>query len=44
MKEGASAFLTKPVQEDQLISTVESLVDPVAPNNRPGLRVPVQQD
>jgi chemosensory pili system protein ChpA (sensor histidine kinase/response regulator) len=26
MKEGASAFLTKPVQEDQLISTVESLI------------------
>jgi chemosensory pili system protein ChpA (sensor histidine kinase/response regulator) len=44
MKEGASGFLTKPVQEDQLISTVESLVDPVTPKNRSGLRVPVQQD
>jgi chemosensory pili system protein ChpA (sensor histidine kinase/response regulator) len=44
MKEGASGFLTKPVQEDQLISTVESLVDPVAPKNRSALRVPLQQD
>jgi len=44
MKEGASGFLTKPVQEDQLISTVEGLVDPVTPKNRLGLRVPVQQD
>jgi chemosensory pili system protein ChpA (sensor histidine kinase/response regulator) len=44
MKEGASGFLTKPVQEDQLISTVEGLVDPVTPKNRSGLRVPVQQD
>ncbi len=26
MKEGASAFLTKPVQEDQLIATVEGLI------------------
>jgi chemosensory pili system protein ChpA (sensor histidine kinase/response regulator) len=26
MKEGASAFLTKPVQEDQLITTVEGLI------------------
>jgi chemosensory pili system protein ChpA (sensor histidine kinase/response regulator) len=26
MKEGASAFLTKPVQEDQLISAVEALI------------------
>ena len=44
MKEGASGFLTKPVQEDQLISTVESLIDPVTPKSRSGLRVPVQQD
>jgi chemosensory pili system protein ChpA (sensor histidine kinase/response regulator) len=44
MKEGASGFLTKPVQEDQLISTVESLVEPVTPRSRLGLRVPVQQD
>ena len=26
MKEGASAFLTKPVQEDQLLATVEQLM------------------
>jgi FixJ family two-component response regulator len=26
MKEGAAAFLTKPVQEDQLISTLEQLM------------------
>jgi FixJ family two-component response regulator len=26
MKEGASAFLTKPVQEDQLIAAVEQLM------------------
>jgi chemosensory pili system protein ChpA (sensor histidine kinase/response regulator) len=44
MKEGASGFLTKPVQEDQLISTVESLIDPVKPKGRSALRVPVQQD
>ncbi|HEY4776743.1 MAG TPA: response regulator [Candidatus Acidoferrales bacterium] len=44
MKEGASGFLTKPVQEDQLISTVESLVEPVTLKSRLGLRVPVQQD
>jgi len=44
MKEGASGFLTKPVQEDQLISTVESLVEPVTLKSRLGLRVPMQQD
>ena len=44
MKEGASGFLTKPVQEDQLISTVEGLIDPVKPKGRTALRVPVQQD
>jgi chemosensory pili system protein ChpA (sensor histidine kinase/response regulator) len=31
MKEGASAFLTKPVQEDQLISAVEQLMGTEAP-------------
>jgi chemosensory pili system protein ChpA (sensor histidine kinase/response regulator) len=31
MKEGASAFLTKPVQEDQLVATVESLIEPETP-------------
>jgi len=44
MKEGASGFLTKPVQEDQLISTVEGLIEPVKPKGRPALRVPVMQD
>jgi len=44
MKEGASGFLTKPVQEDQLISTVEGLVEPVTLKSRLGSRVPVQQD
>jgi chemosensory pili system protein ChpA (sensor histidine kinase/response regulator) len=44
MKEGASGFLTKPVQEDQLISTIESLIDPVTPKGRSAFRVPVQQD
>src|SRR6202522_1505177 len=44
MKEGASGFLTKPVQEDQLISTIESLIEPVKPKGRPALRVPVRQD
>src|SRR3984893_13705653 len=31
MKEGASAVLTKPVQEDQLMATVESLIGPDSP-------------
>ena len=31
MKEGASAFLTKPVQEDQLIAAVERLIGTEAP-------------
>src|SRR6266704_1125662 len=31
MKEGASAFLTKPVQEDQLIAAVEQLIGMEAP-------------
>jgi chemosensory pili system protein ChpA (sensor histidine kinase/response regulator) len=37
MKEGASAFLTKPVQEDQLIAAVEQLMGTEAP--RPGVPV-----
>ncbi len=37
MKEGASAFLTKPVQEDQLIAAVEQLMGTEAP--RPVLPV-----
>ena len=31
MKEGATAFLTKPVQEDQLIAAVEQLIGTEAP-------------
>ena len=31
MKEGAAAFLTKPVQEDQLIAAVEQLIGTEAP-------------
>jgi chemosensory pili system protein ChpA (sensor histidine kinase/response regulator) len=44
MKEGASGFLTKPVQEDQLIATVAGLMEAEASQERPGLRVPVRQD
>ena len=40
MKEGASGFLTKPVQEDQLIATVESLIGSDAEKGRPAARVP----
>jgi chemosensory pili system protein ChpA (sensor histidine kinase/response regulator) len=43
MKEGASAFLTKPVQEDQLIATVESLMGSETSQGRPAVRVPVRQ-
>ncbi len=32
MKEGAAAFLTKPVQEDQLIAAVEQLMGTEAPH------------
>jgi len=35
MREGASAFLTKPVQEDQLISTVEGLIGADRAPDRP---------
>jgi chemosensory pili system protein ChpA (sensor histidine kinase/response regulator) len=44
MKEGAAAFLTKPVQEDQLISTVESLIGADPSKGRPASRVLVRQD
>jgi len=44
MKEGASGFLTKPVQEDQLIATVESLIGGDSEKGRPAARVPVRQD
>jgi chemosensory pili system protein ChpA (sensor histidine kinase/response regulator) len=43
MKEGASAFLTKPVQEDQLIATVESLIGSETSQGRTAGRVPVRQ-
>jgi len=44
MKEGASGFLTKPVQEDQLIATVESLIGSDVQQGRPAARVPGRQD
>jgi len=44
MKEGASGFLTKPVQEDQLIATVAGLMEAETQQEQPGLRVPVRQD
>lgn len=44
MKVGASAFLTKPVQEDQLISTVESLIGTSVPDGRPAPRSLTRQD
>lgn len=44
MKEGASGFLTKPVQEDQLIAKVEELLDKEKPPVRPALTMPLRQD
>ena len=44
MKEGAAAFLTKPVQEDQLVSTVDDLIGAEKPETRRTLNVPVRQD
>jgi len=44
MKEGASGFLTKPVQEDQLIATVESLIGSEAPKGRPAVGMQVRRD
>jgi chemosensory pili system protein ChpA (sensor histidine kinase/response regulator) len=35
IKEGASGFLTKPVQEDQLLSTVEEMLGPDRQSGRP---------
>jgi chemosensory pili system protein ChpA (sensor histidine kinase/response regulator) len=43
LKEGASGFLTKPVQEDQLISTVEGLIGSDSAQGRPAVRVPLNQ-
>jgi len=44
IKEGAAAFLTKPVQEDQLVATVEGLIGSDVPRGRPAPRVPLVQD
>ena len=44
MKEGAVAFLTKPVQEDQLVSTVDELIGAEKPDTRRKLNLPVRQD
>jgi chemosensory pili system protein ChpA (sensor histidine kinase/response regulator) len=44
MKEGASGFLTKPVQEDQLIATVEELLNSEKTPARHAASVPLQQD
>jgi chemosensory pili system protein ChpA (sensor histidine kinase/response regulator) len=44
MKEGASGFMTKPVQEDQLIATVESLIGSETSKGRPSVGVPVRRD
>jgi chemosensory pili system protein ChpA (sensor histidine kinase/response regulator) len=44
IKEGAAAFLTKPVQEDQLVSTVEELIGAEKPETRRTVNVPVRQD
>jgi chemosensory pili system protein ChpA (sensor histidine kinase/response regulator) len=44
MKEGASGFLTKPVQEDQLVATVESLIGSEAAQGRSAVGLPLRQD
>jgi chemosensory pili system protein ChpA (sensor histidine kinase/response regulator) len=44
IKEGASAFMTKPVQEDQLIAKVEELIGTDTPKGRLAPRVTVRQD
>jgi chemosensory pili system protein ChpA (sensor histidine kinase/response regulator) len=44
MKEGASGFLTKPVQEDQLIATVESLIGSDTEKGRAAARLPLRQN
>jgi chemosensory pili system protein ChpA (sensor histidine kinase/response regulator) len=44
VKEGAMAFLTKPVQEDQLLATVESLIGSEVPKGRPAASVLLRQD
>lgn len=44
LKEGASAFMTKPVQEDQLVSTVESLTGSEKTQGQPAVSAPLRQD
>jgi chemosensory pili system protein ChpA (sensor histidine kinase/response regulator) len=44
LKEGASAFLTKPVQEDQLLATVAGLMETETPEGRTVLLTPVRQN
>lgn len=44
LKEGALGFLTKPVQEDQLVAAVENLIGSEAPQGRPLVGVPLRQD
>ncbi|MGA8024198.1 MAG: hybrid sensor histidine kinase/response regulator [Candidatus Acidiferrales bacterium] len=44
MKEGASAFLTKPVQEDQLVATVDELIGAEKPQGRQAMNVSARQD
>jgi chemosensory pili system protein ChpA (sensor histidine kinase/response regulator) len=44
LKEGASGFLTKPVQEDQLIATVASLMEAETPERRPAGLAPARQN
>ncbi len=44
LKEGASGFLTKPVQEDQLVAAVEELIGSETLQARPAMNVPARQD
>ncbi len=44
IKEGARGFLTKPVQEDQLIAAVESLIGTETTQERPAAGVALRQD
>jgi len=39
MKEGAASFLTKPVQEEQLLTVVEELMDSAGRRQRPSATV-----
>ncbi|MGC2420897.1 MAG: response regulator [Candidatus Acidiferrales bacterium] len=44
LKEGAAGFLTKPVQEDQLISIVEGLIGAETPEGRTAADVPLERN